>query len=140
MLNIPEPYLIILELDKETTDTIEEINTNKNLPTIDIDAMMSSVIDFITLSDGSISKQSRSMLYQILLESYKPVGEKENIEGLDKLESLVEIILQHIFLLLYNHGVFKNGIPEYEFGSFLSKNNIILRKAKVLNNRIRTNR
>jgi hypothetical protein len=124
------PKLLIIKIDKDCWVAIEELNktTNeKKYPTIDIEAVFSSLLD--SLSKSSIFSDfdhNESNFIRIVFESFYSVGQHDrNI--LDEIEIQLDVIFCSVCIALADIKIYVEGELPYEFAKLVYPDSILLR-------------
>lgn len=120
---------VILELSDKHKAALYALNSDKELPTIDPDALMSTVLGMLVLSSQQENPVEYELeIHQILEEILGDPGSMpESVK--EKIVTATCIVVDETMLLLEKHGVFVNGAQPYEFACFTATNDAVLRKS-----------
>jgi hypothetical protein len=128
------PAKIIIGLDNSFHKTISAITDDLELPMIDIDAFMETMIDYINLKGEKDSVNADYQIRKFLAEELIRCGEDSSIE-VNKIYNAANAAKEIIVSTLLSAGAFIGDTLFYEFDSFLGSNAIVLRTSEISINR-----
>lgn len=118
---------IILPLPIKAQAAINDLKNNQNYPTIDIESVMSFIVDGLKESNGVFDNEED--LVETFTEATTMLrSELRLTDQLTAIESF-KTLVQSIHLLLNEYGVFIYAEFPYEFERFIQGRAIILRMA-----------
>lgn len=122
------PDFVIYNVPLSSQAVFDDIYKNTDYPTVDLDALMCSIVS----TTKTINTSEFASFNNILLLKYNAL---ETIDGIvpKELENQIEIIAKDFLKFLYENGVFINDTQPYEFEFFHNEESVLLRKTKVFN-------